>query len=141
MKKPQYKNICFFLASACMFFGVSCQKPKQAGPTTLPLETFKYQIYDSVEGHTNSTHYAVNRIIEFQYDPNVDKCYMPQVNIQPAKTDTFDRHHFWERGYVNQNDFHHRIIFNDDKITIHYKIDNPMGESGFRYTSGVQLSR
>ena len=127
------------LASAMLFFVVSCTKDYHTIQTILPLETYSYQLYDSVEGTTNTSHYSLNRIIEFQFDPNVDKCYMANEKITPTKIDTFDRHFFWKRGYVNREDFFHRIIFNGDTITIHHKVENQAGESGFRYTHGVKL--
>ena len=127
------------MAIAMLFFGISCNKPKPPVHTYSPIITYKYQLFDSVEGHTNSTHYSLNRTIEFQYDPNVDKCYMPKNRSPEHQIDTFDRHHFWKRGYLNRMDNHHRIIFNGDTITIHHAVENQVGESGFRYTHGVRL--
>ena len=63
---------------------------------------------------------------------------MPNHKAFPVQMDTFNRHHFWKRGYVNQNDFYNRIVFNGDTITIHHRVNNQIGESGFRYTHGIK---
>ena len=125
------------VAIALLFFTVSCEKSYKVA--VLPIEVYQYKLYDSVEGVTNSSHYSLNRVIEFDYDPNLDKCYMPNHKLYPVQTDTFDRHHFWKRGYMNRRDMHHRIIFNGDTITIHHKLENTIGEGGFRYTHGIKL--
>lgn len=139
MKLPINKKAYQVLAIAMIFFGVSCTKPFEKVRSYMPIETYRYQMFDSVEGHTNSNHYSLNRTIEFQYDPNVDKCYMANSRNAEVQIDTFDRHEFWKRGYINRIDFHNRIIFNGDTITIHYKVIDQVGESGFRYTHGVKL--
>ncbi len=139
MKRPIIKNSISLVALAMLFFVFSCTKPHKVVTPILPIETYSYQLYDSVEGSTSSTHYSLNRIFEFKYDPNLDKCYIDNEQVIPARIDTFDRHEFWKRGYINSRDYHNRIIFNGDTITIHHKVLNQIGESGFRYTHGVKL--
>jgi hypothetical protein len=135
------QQIHFFCLSALAIVLVaSCKKSvEQPVPKMLPLETFTYQLYDSVEGKSGVKHFELNRILEFQYDPNVDKCYLPKENVPEPKIDTFDRSAHWKRGYVNRNDFFHRIIFNGDTITIHHNTNNTVGTSNFRFTQGVRL--
>ena len=129
---------CFMLLSGLLV--ASCKKSvEDTSPTILPLETFTYQLYDSVEGKAGVEHFRLNRILEFQYDPNVDKCYLPKENSPEPQIDTFDRSEYWKRGYINRADFYHRIIFNGDTITIHHNTNNTVGTSNFRFTQGVRL--
>lgn len=125
--------VCF----AILFVLVSCKKePKPV--KALPLIEYSFWIYDSVEGTKDVEHFAINKIIKLQYDPNVDKCYMAKNDLINPAIDTFDRSPNWKRGYVNRADLMHRIIFNGDTITIHHNVQNQIGELGFRYTHGIK---
>ncbi len=139
MYRPTIHKTLFSAAFVATFFMISCKKSYTVVSATLPIEHYSYLIYDSVEGQTNTYHYPVNRILTFQYDPNLDKCYMPQPISVGTGIDTFDRSPLWKRGYINRRDFHHRIIFNSDTITINHSVDNSAGEKRFRYTSGVKI--
>lgn len=130
-----HKSILVTLA-AVLFVFASCQKEAEE-VHSIPIIKYSYWIYDSVEGIGDVQSYAVNRLLEINYDTNVDKCYMAQENTNPIIMDTFDRSPNWKRGYVNRRDLMHRIIFNGDTITIHHNVNNQIGQSGFRYTHGV----
>ncbi len=139
MSFPTIHKTLFATACVAILFCASCEKSYVVVNPVLPIEDYSYLIYDSVEGEANTYHYPISRIIRFQYDPNIDKCYMPQPTSVGSGIDTFDRSPLWKRGYVNRRDFHHRIIFNSDTITIHHNVENGSGEKGFRYTSGIKL--
>ena len=136
MKAPTTIKITSAAILAAMFFIVSCDK-QPAEPALQPIINYSYWIFDSVEGTKDVAHFTIDRKVEVQYDPNVDKCYME--NWYYTRQDTFDRSPYWKRGYVNRNDFFNRIIFNGDTITIHHNVQNQVGQSGFRYIHGVKL--
>ena len=137
MNRPTLHKSLLAVLVGVLFFMVSCEKkPEQTIPVQ-PLISYSYWIYDSVEGDNSTEHFAISRLVEILYDPGVDKCYMAN-NIQNTQIDTFDRSPHWRRGYINRNDFLHRIIFNGDTITIHHNVQNQIGETKFRYTLGVK---
>lgn len=133
-----HKTVCASALAALLLFA-SCDKSYNVVNPILPIVNYSYLIYDSVEGHSNTYHYPVQRIINFQYDPNVDKCFMAQPTDIGTGIDTFDRSDFWKRGYINRRDLQHRIIFNADTITIHHRVNNTVGQKNFRYINGVKI--
>lgn len=130
-------KVIFAALIVVVFAFASCEK-KAPESTRIPIVTYKVLIYDSVEGTAGVEHYSINRLLEIQYDANFDLCYMANNDLANPRVDTFDRSPHWKRGYINRQDFMHRIIFNGDTITIHHNVQNQIGQSGFRYTHGIK---